>query len=112
VLFGSDWVAEKDFTNKIGTHCLALAAFNEQKRVVVAVDGSKLVPGKLRTERTVNRVRLSKNLYREEPLFEEVSNELVDSFLTDLGIFRSDEMSSFVATRLNYVNFVLPNSTS
>jgi translation initiation factor 2B subunit (eIF-2B alpha/beta/delta family) len=107
VLLGSDWVSETDFTNKIGTQSLALAAFNDKKQVVVATDGSKMVPGKFRPQRQTNRVRLSKNLYRAEPLFEEVDNQLVDTFITNLGIFTPSELGAFVETRLKYVNFQL-----
>ncbi|MFH2057222.1 MAG: hypothetical protein ABIJ61_14790 [bacterium] len=111
VLLGSDWVTETDFTNKIGTQSLALAGFNEKKRVLVATDGSKLVPRKLRPERRTNRVRLSKNLYREQPIFEEIDNQLVDCFITDLGLFTPSELSAFIGTRLKYVSFHLGTSS-
>ncbi|MCK4856659.1 MAG: hypothetical protein KAT58_01705 [candidate division Zixibacteria bacterium] len=107
ILLGADWVSERSFTNKIGTNCLALAAVNESKPVVVVADGSKLVPDKFRTTREINQVRLAKNLYREVPLFEEIDNQLVDFFVTDQGVFKSGEMSAFVETRTKYLSFSL-----
>lgn len=105
VLLGSDWVAERSFMNKIGTSCLALAAVNESKPVLVVADRSKLVPSKFRQKFTTNRVRLSKSLYREVCLFEEVENQFVDKFVTDAGVYTAAEISAFVTTRMQYVNF-------
>lgn len=105
VLLGSDWVAENDFTNKIGSQSLVLAGFNEGRKVVVATDASKLVPGKFRPPRRPNRIRLSKNLYREEPIFEEIDNQLVDCFVTDLGLLTPAELTNHVSTKLKYGDF-------
>lgn len=107
VLLGSDWVAEDGFVNKIGTNCLALAAVNENKPLVVAADGSKLVPSKFLHMPKPSRVRLARNLYREVCVFEAVDNNLVDRFVTDVGTFSSSELAAFVKTRLSYVNFTL-----
>jgi translation initiation factor 2B subunit (eIF-2B alpha/beta/delta family) len=107
VLLGSDWVAEDSFMNKIGTTCLTLAAVNESKPVIVVADQSKLVPSKFRREFSANRVRLSKNLYREVCLFEEVDNQFVDKFVTDGGVFTSAEISNFVTIRARHINFPL-----
>ncbi len=107
VLLGSDWVGEDSFMNKIGTSCLALAAVNESKPVVVVADRSKLVPSKFRQKFVANRFRLSKNLYREVCLFEEVENQFVDKFITDAGTYTAAEMSALVNTRKQYANFPL-----
>lgn len=105
VLLGSDWVAESDFTNKIGSQSVVLAASNNGKKVVVATDAGKIVPGKFRPKRRPNRIRLSKNLYREAPLFEEVDNSLVDLFVTDLGLFTPAELRDSLENRFSDTNF-------
>jgi translation initiation factor 2B subunit (eIF-2B alpha/beta/delta family) len=99
VLLGTDWLGETDFTNKIGSRSLALGAAQVNIPVAVACATSKMVPSRFRPPRAAQICPVEERISRQEPLFEETENRLVDHFLTDAGILSPAEVSAQISTR-------------
>lgn len=97
VIIGSDWVTEKDFTNKIGTHSLALLAREFSKKVYVAADATKFANSRFRG--AVATAGKSETFY-QDLLFEQTPNNLITAFITDHGMLLPDEVR-FQAETIN-----------
>ena len=88
VLLGTDWLSEHDFTNKIGSHSLAVGAGEFGIPIYVVTDHTKMVPSHLRQPRQSTSQEMSNGVSWEAPLFEETLSDLVTSFITDLGLLK------------------------
>lgn len=101
VLLGADWIAEADFTNKVGTHALCRFAADLRLPVYVLADRSKLAPAHLRPSRQESAVPIADRITRIDRLFEETPNRLVTSFVTDLGALSPAQLPAAIHENLS-----------
>lgn len=90
IILGSDWVSERDFTNKIGTYTLALAARELGKHIYVAADNTKFAHSRFRPD-PKKIIRHFESFY-QDLLFEQTPNSLVTSFVTDSAVLSPQEV--------------------
>lgn len=101
VLLGADWIAETDFTNKVGTHGLCRFAADLRLPVYVLADRSKLAPARLRPPRQESAAPIAERITRVDRLFEETPNRLVTGFVTDLGVLSAAQLPAVIHDNLN-----------
>jgi len=100
VLLGADWIAETDFTNKVGTHALCRFAADLRLPVYVLADRSKLAPAHLRPLRQDPSVPIAERITRVDRLFEETPNRLVTGFVTDFGVLSPAQLPAAILNKL------------
>ncbi|RKY85130.1 hypothetical protein DRQ09_07680, partial [candidate division KSB1 bacterium] len=108
VLVGADWIAEEYFINKIGTGSMAKISSLEGIPFYVIATTDKILSDLYRMDikdfHSPSEIMEEKfdGIEVENLYFEEISSQLVSSFITDEGILGSDKIKRIIsATRIN-----------
>jgi len=90
-LSGADAVLPDKVYNKMGSRSIAVAAKIEGKKTVVVSDSLKLCPLEV-GDRTLRETPIMPKLKRSSELFESFDVKAVESFITEKGVFTSDDL--------------------
>lgn len=103
VLVGADAVCPETFSNKVGTHALALAAREQKTPFYVVTEKSKFLPEPVGRKR---RKEDSREIWPDAPrgvevvnyYFEETSLDLVTGVVTETGVLSGGEAGRAAAS--------------
>ncbi len=97
-LLGADWVAESDFTNKIGTYALCRLAAEVSLPVYVLADTTKLCPARLRPALRDPHSQSAAGYEQLDRRFEITPNRQVTGFVTESGVLSPAQIASQIET--------------
>lgn len=97
-LLGADWVAESDFTNKIGTYALCRLAAEVSLPVYVLADATKFCPARLRPALLDPRSPSPAGFQQLDRRFEITPNKQVTGFVTENGVLTPAQIASQIET--------------